>query len=280
MILNKNMLKISQNDVENYNKNGFLVSDSNLSNNLIDKITITYDEFIDKNKHLTLEEMSSPHLYEGTGAKHNKSKDLCNSFLEIGKSDEIVSQVIKILGSDIILWGMHCMHKEPKTGKKIPWHQDGTYWPIEPKATCSVWIAITDVDSSNGCMQFIPKSHKLGVLPHLQEDKVQQDGELKGSLDLKIDESSFDKNTSVNCIIKRGQVSFHDTYLLHSSDANFSDKPRKALVLRYMPSTSLFNRSLPDRVSANGHKYDFSYRPIFLVSGNPKENELKSEKYL
>ena len=52
---------------------------------------------------------------------------------------------------------MHCMHKEAKTGKKIPWHQDGTYWPIEPKATCSVWIAITDVDENNGCMKFIPK---------------------------------------------------------------------------------------------------------------------------
>ena len=88
---------------------------------------------------------------------------------------------------------MHCMHKEAKTGKKIPWHQDGTYWPINPKATCSAWIAISDVDKNNGCMQFIPESHKDGMLPHLQEDAVKQEGELKGSLDLKIDEKSFDK---------------------------------------------------------------------------------------
>ena len=112
------------------------------------------------------------------------------------------------------------------------------------------------------------------MLKHLQEDKVKNDGELKGSLDLKIDEKSFDENEAVNCIIKRGQVSFHDTYLLHSSNANFSDAPRKAIVLRYMPSSSLFDRSIPDRISANGFRYEFQNRPIYLVSGNAKNNEL------
>jgi len=98
-------------------------------------------------------------------------------------------------------------------------------------------------------------------------------------LDLKIDEKSFNKNEAVNCIIKRGQASFHDTYLLHSSDANFSENPRKAIVLRYMPSSSLFDRNIPDRVSANGFKYEFQERPIFLVSGNAKQNELRNSNY-
>jgi len=270
------MLSISESEVDLYKENGFVVSNDYLSDELIVKITVSYDEFIKTNPNLSLEEMASPHLYGGVGMKHKLNEDLCKKFLEIGKSSEIVSQVKKILGPDIILWGMHCMHKPSKTGKKIPWHQDGTYWPIEPKATCSVWIAISDVDNSNGCMKFIPKSHKLGMLPHLQENKVKDDGELKGSLDLKIDEKSFDQNDAVDCIIKRGQVSFHDTYLLHSSDANFSDQPRKALVLRYMPSSSLFDRNIPDRVSANGFKYDFSDRPIFLVAGEAKNNELKN----
>ena len=270
------MLSISTSDIQNYQDNGFVVSKSSLSEKLILKITNSYDEFIQSNPNLSLEEMASPHLYGGVGMKHNKNQNLCNEFLEIGKNSEIVSQVVKILGPDVILWGMHCMHKPAKTGKKIPWHQDGTYWPIEPKATCSVWVAITDVDTSNGCMQFIPQSHKLGILPHLQEDKVKDDEELKGSLDLKIDEKSFNQNDAVNCIINRGQVSFHDTYLLHSSDANFSDKARKALVLRYMPSSSLFDRSKPNRISANGFQYDFSSRPIFLVSGDKKNNDLRN----
>ena len=270
------MLNIDSKEIQHYKNQGYVVSNKYLSENLINSITSTYDEFIKNNSHLTLEEMASPHILGGVRMTHKVNPELSNSFLEIGKNKEIISQVKKILGADIILWGMHVMHKSAKTGKKIPWHQDGTYWPITPKATCSVWIAITDVDTSNGCMQFIPKSHKRGMLEHLQEDKVQDDGELKGSLDLKIDEKSFDENQSVNCIIKRGQVSFHDTYLLHSSNANFSEDPRKAIVLRYMPSSSLFDRSIPDRVSANGFRYEFQKRPIYLVSGSSQNNELKN----
>ena len=273
------MINISDKEVESYKEQGFVVSSQFLSDNIMKKITSSYDEFVKLNPDLTLEEMASPHIYGGVNMKHQINHSLSNSFLEIGRSEEIVSQVNKILGPDIILWGMHIMHKPAKTGKKIPWHQDGTYWPIEPKATCSVWIAITDVDENNGCMQFIPGSHKLGVLPHLQEDNVTKEGDLKGSLDLKIDTNSFDVNQSVYCKIKKGQASFHDTYLLHSSDANFSDKPRKAIVIRYMPSSSLFDRSKPDRTSANGFKYDFSERPIFLVSGSAKNNDLRNSNY-
>ena len=271
------MLSITNKEVEHYNSEGYVVSNEYLSKELIDFITNTYNSFISSNPNLTLEEMASPHILGGVRMTHKINENLSNSFLEIGKNDEIVSQVKKILGPDIILWGMHVMHKPAKTGKKIPWHQDGVYWPINPKATCSVWIAITDVDTSNGCMQFVPKSHNIGVVPHLQEDKVQDEGELRGSLDLKVDENSFNQNDVVNCIIKRGQVSLHDTYMLHSSDANFSDKPRKAMVLRYMPSTSLFDRTIPDRVSANGGKYDFSNRPIYLVSGKKGENDLRNQ---
>ena len=270
------MLNINEKDLADYQENGFVISKNFLSNEIMSNILKNYDSFIKLNPNLTLEEMSSPHLVGGVGMKHKIDKEISNSFLEIGKDKEIVSQVKKILGNNVILWGMHVMHKPSKTGKKIPWHQDGTYWPINPKATCSVWIAITDVDRSNGCMQFIPKSHKKGMLAHLQEDKIGDDLSLKGSLDLKIDEKSFNKNEAVDCIIKKGQVSFHDTYLLHSSDANFSDKPRKALVLRYMPSSSLFDRSIPDRISANGFRYEFQNRPIYLVSGNAKKNELKN----
>ena len=57
------------------------------------------------------------------------------------------------------------------------------------------------------------------------------------------------------------------------------ENPRKAIVLRYMPSSSLFDRNIPDRVSANGFKYEFQERPIFLVSGNAKQNELRNSNY-
>ena len=120
------MFNISDKEVESYKEQGFVVSSQFLSDNIMKKITSSYDEFVKLNPDLTLEEMASPHIYGGVNMKHKINHSLSNSFLEIGRSEEIVSQVNKILGPDIILWGMHIMHKPAKTGKKIPWHQDGT----------------------------------------------------------------------------------------------------------------------------------------------------------
>ena len=99
------MLNISSLDVENYKENGFVVSENQLSAELFNEILQAYNEFIDKNNDLSLEEMASPHLMNGAGLKHNKTRELCESFLNIGKNNEIVSQVRKILGDDVIQIG-------------------------------------------------------------------------------------------------------------------------------------------------------------------------------
>ena len=126
------MLEINEKNIKDYQQNGFVISESKLSENLFNKISKSYDEFISTNNDLTLEEMASPHLIGGTNKKHKVNEELSKSFLDIGTDSEIVEQIKKFLGPDVILWGMHVMHKPAKTGKKIPWHQDGTYWPINP----------------------------------------------------------------------------------------------------------------------------------------------------
>ena len=74
------MLKIGNEDVKNYNDQGFVVSKNYLSDELISKITYSYDKFIENNSNLTLEEMSSPHLRGGVGMKHKVDESLSNSF--------------------------------------------------------------------------------------------------------------------------------------------------------------------------------------------------------
>lgn len=51
------------------------------------------------------------------------------------------------------------------------WHQDGQYWPIQPLATITAWIAIDAVDTGNGCLRVIPGSHTdKALLDHDQND--------------------------------------------------------------------------------------------------------------
>ena len=54
---------------------------------------------------------------------------------------------------------------------EMPWHQDGHYWPIRPLAAITVWIAIDDSTTENGCMRYVPGSHKSGVLSHHLDER-------------------------------------------------------------------------------------------------------------
>jgi ectoine hydroxylase-related dioxygenase (phytanoyl-CoA dioxygenase family) len=72
----------------------------------------------------------------------------------------------------------------------------------------------------------------------------------------------FDESTAKDDVLEAGQLSLHDVYLIHGSPANRSTKRRAGLALRYMPTTSHFDRSIPSDGAA-----DFARRPIFLVRG-------------
>ena len=87
------MLEINEKNIKDYQQNGFVISESKLSENLFNKISKSYDEFISTNNDLTLEEMASPHLIGGTNKKHKVNEELSKSFLDIGTetSDEQIA---------------------------------------------------------------------------------------------------------------------------------------------------------------------------------------------
>ena len=69
-----------------------------------------------------------------------------------------------IIGPNIALFGAHYIAKRPKDGKPVGWHQDGSYWPLEPMNVVSVWLAGTESFKKNGCMRVIPGTHNKKLL--------------------------------------------------------------------------------------------------------------------
>jgi ectoine hydroxylase-related dioxygenase (phytanoyl-CoA dioxygenase family) len=107
-------------------------------------------------------------------------------------------------------------------GKSVPtyWHQDEGYWGRNLKdrgITC--WIPLLDVNPQNGCMHFIDRGHRDGILTHRRVDGVASD-----LLTCDVDERRI-----VVCPIKRGDVTFHHSKTPHMTTANTSDGWRKAI---------------------------------------------------
>jgi len=184
------------------------------------------------------------------------------AFLHYARIPEILDMVEQVLGGDFALWNSSFFAKPALNGRATPWHQDGEYWPIRPVATCTVWIAIDDANTENGCLKLIPGSHKR---EQLLAHETNPDPNL--TLNQELLSSEFDESKTVNLILEAGQISLHDIRMVHGSDANASPHPRRGMTLRYMPLTSVFDRELAVAQSENMGFKAHQDRTLFLMRG-------------
>ena len=82
------------------------------------------------------------------------------------------------------------------------------------------------------------------------------------SLPLEVRADEYDESTARDIILDTGQVSLHDIYLIHGSEPNRSEVPRRGMTLRYMPTTSVYRRDLAD--GRRGGPLAMSERTLYL----------------
>ena len=172
------------------------------------------------------------------------------TFLKYCMNAQILKFVEQLIGNHFALWNSSFFAKPAYNGFETPWHQDGQYWPISPLATCTVWLAIDDANEENGCLRFIKGSHKDKKLKqHSRNNKTNL------TLHQELNKEELDESKKVSLILKRGQISLHDVYMVHGSKENKSPKSRRAMTMRFMPLTSKFN-----------HDFVFDSDPKFKIN--------------
>ena len=240
-------------DIEKYREEGYLVPDYRIPGEFLDGISLKVSEFL---------------------SEHPEFRDNCPALLrhDITFSEfcfvpGILDMVCELIGPDVALWNMSLFGKPAHNGKATPWHQDGEYWAVRPLATCSVWIAIDDSTTENGCLQVIPGSHRSRTLAAHQHNPSEDI-----TLHEELQSSELDTSKAANIILERGQVSLHDVYLMHGSKPNRSNKMRRGMTMRMMPTTSHYDRAVADemhqrRAGTYGSKLNFADNPVFLLRG-------------
>lgn len=250
--------QLSPEHVEVYRRDGLLQSPYRLPSDVLHDMRGSLDKLLRDNADIAPESLVCPHI--PYGATH--SAQAAARWFGYASNPHILDLVEQLIGPDIVLWGSQVFCKPARSGKAIPWHQDGQYWPIRPRATCSVWIAIDDALPENGCMRYIPGSHRnKTVFAHRTSDRTDV------VLDQEVTPDLFDAQTARDDRLEAGQFSLHDVYLIHGSNANVSEKRRAAYVIRYMPASSLFEREEGDVHKQAGVRFSMSKRPIWLMRG-------------
>jgi hypothetical protein len=253
--------KLSQEQISAYKRDGLLVPTHRLPSHVLGSMRDSVEKLLRDNAEIAPESLVCPHI--SYGPTHDSAA--AAQWFEYASDPRILDLVEELIGPDIILWGSQVFCKPALSGKAIPWHQDGQYWPIRPRATCSVWIAIDDATPENGCMRYIPGSHASAeVYTH------RASGRSDVVLDQEVEPELFDSRIARDDILEAGQFSLHDVYLIHGSNANRSPKRRAAFVIRYMPASSTFERFVGDEHKQAGVSFSMSKRPIWLLRGRDR----------
>ena len=255
---------LSKKEIHTYRKDGLVVADYRLPDSILEDLTTALDRLISDHADIRPELLSGPHNPYGQSDRLTGNVD----FLEFCQQPDILDMVEQLIGPDIILWGSMLFAKPPGGNMGVPWHQDGKYWPITPLETVTVRIAIDGSTPENGRMQYIPGSH---LARRMERHVVDQRD------DMALGQAMPDADLSAarDCIPEPGQISFHDVYTVHGSSHNTHATKRRAdFAIRYMPASSLFDRSEDSPVTAYAriHSPNMNYPalPIWLVHGQDR----------
>jgi non-haem Fe2+, alpha-ketoglutarate-dependent halogenase len=159
-----------------------------------------------------------PHLY-------SKTID------DIMRKPEILDRVESLIGPDILCWESVLFIKEPKDPAFISWHQDVTYWGLEPYEILTAWVALSPSTRASGCMRVLPGSHVGEVAPH--KDTFAPHNMLSRGQEMQVE---VDERKTVDIVLKPGEMSLHHVKIAHGSDPNTADDRRIGLAIRYIPA--------------------------------------------
>ena len=160
------------------------------------------------------------------------------AFHDILWSPAFLVSAFQLLGSNFRLFHDQLFSKPAKHGGVVAWHQDYSYWTwTTPMDHLTCWIGLDDVDRENGCMYYIPKSHKWGLL-----EKESLTGDMDAIREKLTPEQVADFDNKIPVEMNAGEASFHHPLLMHGSYENCSDRKRRATLINVFSDGVISNR--------------------------------------
>jgi ectoine hydroxylase-related dioxygenase (phytanoyl-CoA dioxygenase family) len=141
----------------------------------------------------------------------------------------VLEAVSRLLGPDLLLWNSGFVVKPAGDGYFASWHQDLTYWGLEPAHVVTAWLAFTPSTTANGCVRFVPGSHRLGLLP-VVETRAKDNMLSRGQVVRLADPDA----RAVAVELRPGEISIHHGLTVHASDPNRTDADRIGMTMTYI----------------------------------------------
>jgi ectoine hydroxylase-related dioxygenase (phytanoyl-CoA dioxygenase family) len=222
--------RLTEQQVQFFHENGYLSGIPLLTDEQVEVLRSQLAEIIDPRhpgNHLFYEfhsnESNDPNavLFHALGAWR-----ITPGFHDVLWNPAFVMAASQLLGGSVRFWHDQLFYKPAKHGGVVAWHQDYSYWTrTTPMAHLTCWTGLDDADTHNGCMYYIPGSHRWNLLnmPELA-------GDMNG-IQRFLSEEQKAQFKPIPVELRKGFGSFHHPLLVHGSYENKTDRPRRAFVI-------------------------------------------------
>ncbi len=258
--------RLSDEQVDFFKTNGYLANVKMLVDNQVDIIKAEIESLADvkhPGHHLFYEYHSNESADPSTVLFHALGAwRITPGLHDVLWNPRFIVAASQLLGDvPLRFWHDQLFCKPPKKGGVVAWHQDYSYWTrTKPVAHLTCWCGLDDSTEENGCLQYVPGSHRWGLL-----QKPALAGDLMGIENfLTPEQRKAFKPIPVET--KAGEAIFHHPLTLHGSGENKSDQPRRAFVINVFADgvISDTNEALLTGVPPvpKGHKMEGRFFPL------------------
>jgi phytanoyl-CoA hydroxylase len=223
---------LSEDQIDRFHRDGFVLGDVVLDDDRVEELRGELDRVIaDRDQSRAAQPVRLSNLGGDDDAPVWQVVNIWRASpayrLHLGEPT-IVEEIAQLTGAhQLRVWHDQIQYKPPHHGGVNHWHQDAPLWPpIEPMTQVTAWMALDDVDASNGCMSMVAGSHLWG-------DRMDALRALAPAYD--IPENYEGHPIEVRpCPVPKGAVHYHHCLTWHGSHANTSTRPRRAIAVHYM----------------------------------------------
>ena len=150
---------------------------------------------------------------------------------ELVRNPKILDLVEDVIGPDILVFWSTFFIKDPGTPHFTAWHQDATYFGLEPYDHVTAWVALSDATKEMGCMDVISAQGKPRQRKH---SAARLPNSINGAGQVIVE--PLNESDSATMSLQAGEASLHNTLCCHSSAPNRSTQRRVGLGISYVPA--------------------------------------------
>ncbi|HEX8847830.1 MAG TPA: phytanoyl-CoA dioxygenase family protein [Pyrinomonadaceae bacterium] len=156
----------------------------------------------------------------------------------------------QLLGPNILLKATRLFYKHGRSASFVGWHQDGITERLEDAHVPAIWLGLTAATVENGCLRVVPRSHRLGLVPHIERpdsDNLTYQGVT----------AQVEIDSPRDLVMRPGEMSLHHPLVLHASNPNRTAEPRIGFSASYATSTLPGSLTAVAWVRGNGPTHCF-----------------------